>query len=178
MKNILLSFCFGSLALAAAGTVTVSLNAPVNGPAEIVVRNQGTSPVTAYAYTLKWNGGSRDEVVDSVLALNRRPVFPNAVEVRRPAGLGPSATVEFRAALFADGSSSGDPAWVARLLARRRYALEAVTASYERRQAPKPADADQQQVLKQLQGRPRVTPRDLELLQQKLAAALPGAAAN
>jgi len=194
MKNIILLWCFGTLALAAGDTVTVSISAPAKGPLEVIVRNHGVGPVTAYAYTLKWAGGSRDEFEDSSMALDRRPVFPNAAEVRRPAGAGANATVVLRAALFADGSSFGDPAWVARMAARRRYALEAVKASHDKlaagvaaktsRQAlaasfasaakspAGKADADQQQVWKQhyerLADRLRKTTPDAALRDQEL----------
>ena len=132
MKTVFALFCFGALALAAGPSVSMSINAPAHGPVEVIVRNHGNAPVTAYAYTLRWTGGSLDRFEDSALALDRRPVFPNAAEVRRPAGAGPHATLEFHAALFADGTNFGDPAWVARLTARRRYAAAVISDSHNR----------------------------------------------
>lgn len=108
-----------------------------DGRRNLVVSNHSNKTITAFAYTAtsQVRSGPEQHVEDffhdSVMAGGQKPVPPGA-QMTFPAGrasLGAVVSVlkvEFRAAVFDDGSAFGDPAWVARIRDRRGMAIQAL----------------------------------------------------
>jgi hypothetical protein len=110
--------------------VTVSLSAPVKGPVELMIRNHARTAVTAYAVTVSYtaNGSTaaQDLIWDSALRLSTPELEPNEAAVRRLAVSPANASVALRAVVFADGRTSGESAWIGRIVSQRRFALAAI----------------------------------------------------
>jgi hypothetical protein len=110
--------------------VSLRFTTPAKGPAEVGIRNQSKVALTAYAYTVSFaaNGkaGHLDEIQDTAILFSAPPIGPNAEVIRRTGG-GSGITnisVQFRAAVFADGTSFGDAATVKEIRQQRRSALK------------------------------------------------------
>jgi len=181
----------GTVALwAQSAPVTVSLSAPTKGPVELMVRNHGPAAVTAYAvtvtYTANRSAASQDLIWDSALQLSTPELQPSEAAVRRVPVSPVNAAVTLRAVVFADGRTSGDAAWVGRIITGRRFALATVDgvrkilpAKAEDREAEHQrmlvaADGPEQKAL--IEGYYRLAvpnhARDLDLLHARLAGAV------
>lgn len=166
--------------------LTVTVSAPAKGPAELTLRNRSQAPVTAYAYTVTYTVGdkqeSREETWDSALLLTAPALGPNEAAVRRIVSAGGTVSVEVKAVTYAGGSGSGDAASLQRIMARRRFALATIDGlqralplkreDMESRQDAELArtnDTHQKDLVKAYYGMARANgPRDLELLRVKL----------
>lgn len=106
-----------------------------DGRRNLVISNHTGRAITALAYqsTVAAPRGQAvdDFFYDSLLFRMEKSIGPHA-ELGIPAGpasrggIIPVIKVEFRAALFDDGTAFGDPAWIARLRDRRVVAIEAL----------------------------------------------------
>ena len=173
------------------GPVTVTLSAPVKGPVELLIRNHSPAAVTAYAVTLRYaageNIGTRDVIWDSALELTTPAIEAHQAAVRRMPVPPANPSVALRAVVFADGRSSGEAAWVARILSQRRFALATIDELRQALPTAKPEELEAARREKLAAADPEQKPlveayyrlatpqhaRDLELLRLRLAGSLP-----
>jgi hypothetical protein len=126
-------YAFGQIQIDAQANVILP-----DGRRELVVSNHTTRTVTAWALQYTYRVGSGPERVydgfhDSALFGSQKPIGPGA---HATAAVGPLSldrpvsvrNVVFHAAVFADGSTFGDPVWVARIQRRRMSVMEALDA--------------------------------------------------
>jgi hypothetical protein len=126
-------FAFGQIQIDAQANVILP-----DGRRNLVVFNHTTKTITAWACQYTSRVGLGPEVVDdgfhdSVLFGNQKPIGPGA---QATVAVGPLSldepvfvrSVVFHAAVFADGSTFGDPVWAARIQRRRMSAMEALDA--------------------------------------------------
>jgi hypothetical protein len=130
MKNAIVLLAVAALSpsavlLSTSGTTGVSL---VQNADAITIKNSTNQPITAYAVTmvrgqLSGPGSSRSAsriFYDGVTTKAQRPIAAGqerALPIAVPSDS--DARVTLRSVMFSDGSTSGDPAWVSLIKARR-----------------------------------------------------------
>jgi len=122
--------------------VEVSMTPDAKGFVVLKVHNLASSPLTGYVYTTIFDAPSSDGTSrritgvgfqDAATQPRVKPIPPGGSDeytVRNP-----KPHVTFQAAVFADGTSFGDAAWVHRILHRRAFAaknIEAATSIVQR----------------------------------------------
>jgi hypothetical protein len=136
---------------------TISLNAqvstvlvrPPSRSPEVEIQNNSTVNLAAFAISMDPSGNTGDRApfvyfADGAIETDRLatayglPLSPNQkCSVPVPSGLKPGRQVDFfappviHAAIFADGTTAGDPALLSRLLSRRGSMLQAVELAHE-----------------------------------------------
>jgi|SRR5579883_3054185 len=117
-------FLFGTFVLAA--SLPELRTEPMEGGSTFHIRNTAGVPLTGYLIELvDYPGSSFTMIQDELLTGN--PIAPGADRTLSVNSMTPGAVPEYvklTAALFADGSSAGDPAKVARLQTRREFLRE------------------------------------------------------
>jgi hypothetical protein len=98
---------------------------------EFVVHNHSSQPITAYVYEVSFFSSGRkvtgEHFRDSVMFKMEKAVMPDGEQASYEGGPGiTDVQLGLRAAVFADGTTFGDPVWVERILRRRQYALEEI----------------------------------------------------
>ena len=131
---------FGCVALAQPVVETQSNIILPDGRRNLVISNHSDKTITAFAYQFHlqlivpgkgpFREEVRDEFKDSVL-YRMEPAIGPGKQTSLPIGSGHApgeqvvnSPVEFKAAVFDDGSSFGDPAWVVRIRDRRVIVIE------------------------------------------------------
>jgi hypothetical protein len=110
---------------------SVTLKPAENGRYNISVENQGTLAIMAWAVEVTDNSSSSAATAPLHIFFDTaanypqdQPLQPGAAGSKAiPGRIGASSTganVGMRAVIFADGSTAGDPAWIDKILARRR----------------------------------------------------------
>jgi len=105
-----------------AGNLTVTLR-----------NNASSSALTAYAWTSTYHGLTTDgkfapdfitqhEITDAAFKPTVKPIVPGQELTFQPSGLSPEFV--FRAAVWADGTTYGDPVWIRRILHIREVAAK------------------------------------------------------
>lgn len=113
--------------------VTAIVSTLPDGRMQLTIHNISSVAITAYAVqaTEAISRGQRGTtwLPDSTLARNIAPISAGKDYTMIVAQPGEHPDVAFRGALFQDGSSFGDAAWVQRLKNRRTYSQQALTAA-------------------------------------------------
>jgi hypothetical protein len=98
---------------------------------QVRVRNDSTTDLTALAVTIDHGGLFLDGLVDGASALRPGEERVHGLTVHRSPGQPVILSEPVTAAIFADGSTGGDPTLLVRLVLRRRCMLLAVEISLE-----------------------------------------------
>jgi hypothetical protein len=110
---------------------SVTMKPTENGRYNISVENQGKLAIMAWAAEVTDNSSSSAAVVPLHIFFDTAANYPQDQPLQPgtagskpiPGRIGASSTganVVMRAVIFADGSTAGDPAWIDKILARRR----------------------------------------------------------
>jgi hypothetical protein len=106
-----------------------------SGFSTVTIKNLGSSALTAYAVTTSYNTRSSDGTIaavhgegitDAAVGPPTSPIQPGQHGTFRPGGPYPQFKVE--AAVWADGTTFGDPVWVHRILYGRQVAARHLDA--------------------------------------------------
>ena len=108
--------------------ITATQSQSASGQAQLTIQNNTDQPIGAFVYTWAASGvtpikGFR--FYEPALYLAERPIAPRAALALRVGPPRAPVSIQFRAAVFADGSAFGDPVWVARIIHRRQLAVAA-----------------------------------------------------
>jgi hypothetical protein len=133
-RAILALAAFSSVAFSAvtaqAQPIMGTMTADGQGHTVLAVQNLNSAALTAYGYeavVLMTTRGRTAfttirELRDAALDLTMQPILPNQADTRQIPGKS-VRQLSFKAAVWADGTTFGDPAWVQKLLQRRVVAL-------------------------------------------------------
>jgi hypothetical protein len=122
------------LAPAAAQTLLPGLRVePVSGGTNFYVKNTAAQPLTAFILALDGYPGSNYVLVQD--ESSAAPIAPGEEQRIHTSNMTPGAVPDYmklQAALYADGTSSGQPEKIAQLLEHRRVMLETTRGLIER----------------------------------------------
>ena len=133
MCGFVMAMCLtsGRLACAAEPLAVATTTTDSSGRVTLVVQNFGTSALTACVYiaaihtTSARTGPATIEehgLRDAAVNFFENPIMPNQSGTFSISGF--NGQVSFLAALWADGTSFGDPMWIAKISTRRKLALK------------------------------------------------------
>jgi hypothetical protein len=141
--RLFVALAFGAVAAAygqSAAPITIALDQSDSARPGFKVKNTAAVTVTAFVASFDLPappGPKRVKLVGRKLydaatePLAAKPIAPNQ-EVSSPlyfGKMGPRPEVKLEAVLFADGTSWGDPAWIRRILLRRKYMEKSLKTS-------------------------------------------------